>query len=85
MKEIVNKFLLAGGKIKIHLHTLLVDHSRKTKKKYERLTLFRMGIFGAARGWREVKKAPLPKICDTDPTLMKLGSYTLRREDPKNI
>ena len=29
------------------------------------------------------KKAPLPKICHTYPTMMKLGSYTLPKEDPK--
>ena len=39
------------------------------------LTLFRMGIFGAAHGWeRGAKKAPLPKICHTYPTMMKLGT-----------
>ena len=49
------------------------------------LTLFRMGFFGAAHGWRGGKKAPIPKICQTYPTLMKIGSYTLSKEDPKNI
>ena len=41
------------------------------------LTLFRMGIFGAAHGWGEgggVKWTPLPKICHTYPTMMKLGT-----------
>ena len=35
-----------------------------------------MGIFGAAHGWRGGggKKAPLPKICHTYPTRMKLGT-----------
>ena len=32
------------------------------------LILFRMGIFGATHGW-----LPLPKICHTYPTMMKLG------------
>ena len=52
------------------------------------LTLFRMGFFGAAHryGGGGGKKAPLPKICHTYPTIMKLGhSYTLSKEDPKNI
>ena len=52
------------------------------------LTQLRMGIFGAAHGWGGGgggKKVPLPKICHTYPTLMKLGSYTLPKEDPKNI
>ena len=34
-------------------------------------------------GWGQ--KGPLPKICHTYPAIMKLGSYTLPREDPKNI
>ena len=29
--------------------------------------------------------APLPKIRHTYPTMMKLGSYTLPKEDPKNV
>ena len=33
-----------------------------------------MGIFRAAHGWGEVKKASLPKICHTYPTMMKLGT-----------
>ena len=36
-----------------------------------------MGFFGAAHRWVGVgggdKKAPLPKICNTYPTMMKLG------------
>ena len=44
-----------------------------------------MGFFGAAHGW-EVKKLPLPKMCHTHLTMMKLDeSYTLPKEDPKNI
>ena len=51
------------------------------------LTLFSMGIFGAAYGWGAggAKSHPLPKIFHTHPTMMKLGSYTLPKEDPKNI
>ena len=44
------------------------------------LTLFRMDIFGAAHGWSGGQK-----ICHTYPTMMKLGSYTLSKEDPKKI
>ena len=36
------------------------------------LTLFRMGIFGVAHGWGG--GVPLPKICHTYPTVMKLGT-----------
>ena len=32
-----------------------------------------MGIFGAAHGWGG-QKGPLSKICDTYPTIMKLGT-----------
>ena len=41
------------------------------------LTLFRMSIFGSAHGWRRVVQksiAPLPEICHTYPTMMKLGT-----------
>ena len=37
------------------------------------LTLFRMGLFGAAHGWGS-QKGPLPKFCHTYPTMMKLGT-----------
>ena len=37
-------------------------------------TLSRMGFFGAAHGWGGGKKAPLPKICHTYPTTIKLGT-----------
>ena len=33
-----------------------------------------MGLFGAAHGWRGQKAPPLPKICHTYPTMMKLGT-----------
>ena len=39
-----------------------------------RLTLFRMGFFGAAHGWGGTKRASLPKICHTYPTTIKLGT-----------
>ena len=42
-----------------------------------------MGILVAAHGWGESKKAPLPKICNTYSIIMKIGSYTLPREDQK--
>ena len=41
------------------------------------LTLFRMGIFGAAHrkeGGGGAKRHPLPKICHTYPTMIKLGT-----------
>ena len=39
------------------------------------MNLFKMGIFGAAHGWVGGAKSPLiPKICDTYPTMMKLGT-----------
>ena len=36
------------------------------------LTLFRMGLLGAAHGWGQ--KGSLPKTCDTYATMMKLGA-----------
>ena len=66
--------------------------TKEVKSKYWRilritvaLILFRMGLFGAAHGWGRGKKSPLPKISHTLSTMMKLGSYTLRKENPKNI
>ena len=50
---------------------------------FSSLTLFRMGIFGAAYGWGGQKG--LHKICHTYPTMMKVGSYTLAKEDSKNV
>ena len=41
------------------------------------LTLFRVGIFETAHGWRGgggIKKAPLHKFCHTYYTMMKLGT-----------
>ena len=46
-------------------------------KIYKVLTLFRMGIFGAAHelGWGVGQKdPPLPKICHTSLTMKKLGT-----------
>ena len=42
-----------------------------------------MGFFGAAHGWGEKGPPSLKSV--THPTMMKLGSYTLPKEDPKNI
>ena len=52
-----------------------------------------MDFFGAAHGWGWgggggggwVLRGSLSKICHTYPTMMKLGSYALRKEDPRNI
>ena len=42
-----------------------------------------MGFFGVAHGWGErAKKLPLPKICYTYPTMLKLGTVI---PYPKNI
>ena len=34
-------------------------------------------------GWEGLKRPSLTKICHTYPTMMKLGNYTLPKEDPK--
>ena len=46
-----------------------------------------MGIFEAAHAWGggAGKKASLLKICHTYPTMTKLGSYNLPKEDPKTL
>ena len=48
------------------------------------LTLFTMGLFGAAHRWGE-QKGPFAKICHAYPTTMKLGSYILPKENLKNM
>ena len=50
----------------------ILDHPNRI------LTLFRMGIFEAAHGCGGgTKRVPLPKICHTYPTIMKLGKLYL--------
>ena len=46
-----------------------------------------MDFLGVAHeiGGGGAKRSVLPKICHTNPTMMRLGSYTLPKEDPKNI
>ena len=52
----------------------IVIPSSKASSLASTLTLFRMGIFGAAHGWEwRVKSFPIPKICHIYPTMMKLG------------
>lgn len=48
------------------------------------LLQFRMGLFGAAHRWRGEWKGPLPQICHTYWTIMKLGIIILYlKEIPK--
>ena len=44
-------------------------------KNESSLTLFRMGFFGAAHGWGGPKETPVPKMCHTYPTMMKLDTF----------
>ena len=55
-----------------------------SKQKLESLSPIQDGHFWATHRWG-AKRPPLLKICHTYPTMMKLGSYTLPKEDPKNI
>ena len=50
------------------------------------LILFRMNPLGAAHGW-EIggKKVPLQKTCHTYPAIEKCRSYTLHKQDAKNM
>ena len=49
------------------------DNSHLSVDGKEILTLFRMGLFGAAHRWMGggANRPPLPKICHTYPTMMK--------------
>ena len=49
------------------------------------LTLFRMGFLRATYGCRGPKRSSIHKIRHTYPRMMKLGSYTFPKKDPKNI
>ena len=50
------------------------------------LSLFKMGIFGAAHGWGGSEKGPsIPKICQTYPTMMKLGTVIPYLKKIQNI
>ena len=60
------------------------QRKRFSKKKGFVLALFGIGLFGATYGWRE-QKGPLSKTCHKYPAMMKLCSYILAREDPKNL
>ena len=53
-----------------------------------RLNPFRMSFFGAAQrcgGGLCAKRPSLPKIGQIYPTMMKVGSYALPIEHPKNV
>ena len=43
------------------------------------------GPFTDGWGGGGQKGFPLPKICHTYPAIIKLGSYVLPKEDPKNL
>ena len=49
------------------------------------LTLFRMGLFGAAHGWRGQKGPLFPEICHTYPTMMKRGTVIYYLKKTQNI
>ena len=51
----------------------------------ESSTLFRIGLFGAAHRWGGGKKATLPKICLTYPTIMKLGTVIPYLNKTQNV
>ena len=40
-----------------------------------------MGIFGAAHEWGGAKKVPLPKICHTYLTMMRLGTVIVHLKE----
>ena len=66
----------------------LLNYNSKRKAR-DNLNPIQDGHFrGCSRmggGRRGGKKASFPKIRHTYSTIMKLGSYTLPKEDPKNV
>ena len=51
----------------------------------ENVTLLKMGLFRAAHGWGGARKLPLPKICHTYPTKMKLVTIMLYLKKTREI
>ena len=91
LKTVLKSFTNFTGKnlwwspflVKLYAATLL---KKNWMTLLQLLNLFRMGLFGAAQGWGGGSlKRPRPKIYHTYPTMMKLGSYTFAKEDPKNM
>ena len=64
------KKTLMNSLVKLYLTNLLKKNSITFVRV---LTLLRMGLFDAAHVWRG-QKGPLPKICHTYSTMMKLGT-----------
>ena len=78
-------------KFDTHINKICQKVSRKPNTLarltlYMDVTLFSMGLFGAAHGWG-TKRSRLPKTCQTYPTMKELGAYnyTLPKEDQKRI
>ena len=49
------------------------------------VTLFRMGLFGAAHGWRVAKRPPSKNLSHISYRDETWHSYTLPKKDPRNI
>ena len=72
-----------------------INEILKDNTNFQRSIFFKRGyintiqkgrFWGCSRmRWEVGRKAPLPKICHTYSKIMKLSSYTLPKEDPKNI
>ena len=60
--------------MQIEVFSRILTNMSKQKLAISKLTLFRMDLFGAARGWEGGQKGPLPEISHTYPTVMKLGT-----------
>ena len=62
----------------VHKHILVITKhftlSFARNSMIKVLTLFRIGLFGAAHGWGGAKRPLIPKTCHTYPTMMKLGT-----------
>ena len=50
------------------------DYTTDCLLNYANFNSIRMGFFGAAHAWGQDKKSPFPKICHTNPTMMKLDT-----------
>ena len=60
--------------MQIEVFSRILTNMSKQKLAISKLTLFRMGLFGAAHGWEGGQKIPLPEIFHTYPAVIKLGT-----------
>ena len=70
--EIVDSFVIVSSVLSCSV-LILSKSVLKCQCLLTKFSLFSMGLFGSAQVWGGQKGPLLPKICQTYPTMMKLG------------